>query len=80
MLGQSQPCFPNTEESRALSGSHIQTSKFLSLILRHAPEVVGISLDAQGRVSVDLLLDAIAQHRSPVSRELLEQIVFQDDK
>ena len=32
-------------------------SKFLSLILRHKPETVGISLDEHGWADVDELLD-----------------------
>lgn len=34
-------------------------SKFLSKILRHKPEMVGVELDLQGWVDVDLLLDAM---------------------
>lgn len=34
----------------------VETSKFLSYVLRHAPESIGIVLDANGWVSVDELL------------------------
>ena len=36
----------------------ISTSKFLSLVLRHQPETIGISLDDQGWVEIDELLAA----------------------
>ena len=38
-----------------------QNSKFLSLVLRHKPEVIGITLDPQGWVSVDTLLGQAAK-------------------
>ena len=34
-------------------------SKFLSLVLRHKPEEIGITLDSAGWVGVDELLDAL---------------------
>lgn len=55
-------------------------SKFLSLVLRHDPASVGISLDASGWVNVDVLLHAIAQHGEPIERERLERIVVGSDK
>ncbi|PRY05600.1 RNA 2'-phosphotransferase [Paraburkholderia sp. BL25I1N1] len=38
---------------------YVAVSRLLSKILRHAPEIVGISLDDQGWVSVDELIRAI---------------------
>lgn len=55
-------------------------SKFLSLILRHDPASVGISLDASGWVNVDVLLHAIEQRGEPIDRERLERIVVGSDK
>ena len=39
------------------------TSKFISLILRHRPEVIGITLDEHGWASVDELLAGISRIR-----------------
>ena len=55
------------------------TSKFLSLILRHRPEVIGISLDKHGWADVDELVAGIAKTR-PFNREMLEEIVRTDSK
>jgi putative RNA 2'-phosphotransferase len=55
-------------------------SKFLSLILRHKPETVGLSLDAGGWVSVPHLLEACAQHGHPLSLANLLLIVQTSDK
>ena len=40
----------------------VATSKFLSLVLRHRPDVIDITLDAEGWVPVEDLLAACAQH------------------
>ena len=37
----------------------VKTSKFLSLILRHEPEPVGLKLGEAGWVNVDELLQAV---------------------
>lgn len=56
------------------------TSKFLSFVLRHEPEAVGLSLDAAGWVEVDELLKALAAHHRPLSRAELEDLVATNDK
>jgi putative RNA 2'-phosphotransferase len=57
-----------------------QLSKFLSFVLRHKPQAIGITLDAEGWVAVDELLAAAARHRQPVSRQQLEEVVATNDK
>lgn len=52
-----------------------QRSKFLSLILRHEPERVGLSLDPAGWVDVGELLSACGKHGTPLTRPELEEIV-----
>ena len=54
-------------------------SKFISLILRHKPEVIGISLDEHGWANVDELLAGIERTR-PIDMEILEEIVRTDEK
>jgi putative RNA 2'-phosphotransferase len=39
-------------------------SRLLSLVLRHRPETVGLSLDRHGWVSMDALLDAVRTQRA----------------
>lgn len=57
-----------------------QSSKYLSLILRHRPEVVGIALDAEGWVDVDVLLEAMAKNGRSLTRPQLDQLVANNDK
>ena len=54
-------------------------SKYMSLILRHKPEVIGIELDAHGWADVDALLAGIGR-KYTVDRDILEEIVWTDEK
>ena len=55
------------------------TSKFLSLILRHKPAVIGITLDEHGWANVDELIAGIGKSRK-FDLQMLEQIVDEDEK
>jgi putative RNA 2'-phosphotransferase len=64
-------------------------SKFLSLVLRHQPQLIGITLDEQGWVSVDELLQQAHKHGKSITLEMLNHVVeantkkrfaFSDDK
>ena len=52
------------------------TSKFLSLILRHKPQIVGIELDEHGWADVEELIRRVKN----LDRATLEQIVATDEK
>lgn len=58
----------------------IKISKFLSLVLRHKPQAIGIVLDAEGWVAVDDLLAAARQHGRSISRAQLHEVVATNDK
>lgn len=55
------------------------TSKFISLILRHKPETIGITLDEHGWANVDELIEGISRTQL-FDREMLEEIVATDEK
>lgn len=55
------------------------TSKFLSLILRHKPQLIGLELDEHGWANVEDLIRRVNRKR-PLDLQTLEQIVAQDDK
>lgn len=55
-------------------------SKFLSRVLRHRPDAIGMKLDKHGWVSVDELLRKAASHGMPICRDELERIVTDNDK
>lgn len=55
-------------------------SKFLSLVLRHQPETIGIILDSEGWTDINILLQQMAQHQSSLTREQLIEVVETNDK
>jgi putative RNA 2'-phosphotransferase len=58
----------------------VHVSKLLSLVLRHRPQQLGLTLDDAGFVDVQLLLDALARNSEPLTRDDLERIVRENDK
>jgi len=60
--------------------SDTKKSKFLSLVLRHRPESIGITLDRAGWTDVASLLDALERIGKPLSIQALETIVESSDK
>jgi len=58
----------------------VKVSKYLSRVLRHEPERIGITLDDAGWVDVDVLLAACAARNFPVSRAQLDTVVAENDK
>ena len=69
-----------TKLERHMSDKHKKYSKFLSYVLRHKPESIGISLDKNGWVEVPVLLEASNAAGQNISRELLKEIVESNDK
>lgn len=55
------------------------TSKFISLILRHKPEAIGITLDEHGWANVDELIAGVSKTH-PLDMAGLERIVADDEK
>ena len=55
-------------------------SKFISLILRHKPEEIGISLDEFGWANVEDLINGINNSGRSIDINILEDIVRTDDK
>ena len=55
-------------------------SKFLSLILRHSPETIDLNLDENGWADVEELLSKLSQHKQPITKEELEEVVADNDK
>ena len=58
-----------------------KTSVFISLILRHKPEVIGINLDAHGWADVQELIAGInSTGKYQIDMPMLEEIVRTDNK
>lgn len=55
-------------------------SKFLSLVLRHRPEQIGLVLDVQGWADTTELIEKLNQHNAGITPEILNLIVATNDK
>jgi putative RNA 2'-phosphotransferase len=60
--------------------SLVRTSKFLSLVLRHQPETIGLNLDQHGWADIEQLLAAASQSGHRMNREQLLRVVRENDK
>lgn len=57
-----------------------ELGKFISLILRHKPEVIGISLDENGWADVESLIRGINKAGKAIDKEILSRIVRENNK
>ena len=55
-------------------------SKFLSLVLRHKPETIGLTLEENGYVKTDLLLEKCNEHGVSIDFETLKYVVKTNNK
>lgn len=55
-------------------------SKFLSYVLRHRPDSIGLELDSAGWTDVDVLLNRARAKGKRLTREILEEVVRTNDK
>jgi putative RNA 2'-phosphotransferase len=58
----------------------ITISKFLSLILRHKPETIGLQLADDGWADIDQLLHGARAHGTRLDHDLLLRVVHENDK
>ena len=70
----------NTNKSQQTERRFTHVSKFLSLVLRHKPETIGVELDAAGWIDVTKLLIACDTNGERILREELDAVVAGSDK
>ncbi|MGY4517436.1 RNA 2'-phosphotransferase [Lysobacter sp. HA18] len=58
----------------------VRQSRFISRVLRHSPQSIGLSLDDAGWADIDGLLAAAALHGVALDRLTLNEIVASNDK
>lgn len=63
-----------------MSDTHTRTSKFLSYVLRHEPQAIGLTLDREGWADVGVLIDKAKAVGQTLDRELIRAVVTNSDK
>jgi putative RNA 2'-phosphotransferase len=59
---------------------YIRKSRFLSWVLRHAPEGIGLELDSEGWAGISDLIRCAANHGVVLTEAILHEIVATDQK
>jgi putative RNA 2'-phosphotransferase len=62
------------------AAKHRKIGRYLSRVLRHEPESIGLSLDAQGWARVDELVERAAMHGVVLTRDLVLDVAERSDK
>lgn len=57
-----------------------EASKFLSFVLRHQPDAIGIKLDLEGWADIATLIAAAGKHGKQLDLDLIRSVVATNDK
>ena len=60
--------------------ARVETSKFLSLILRHRPQEIGLTLNSQGWAQLSDLLRCAKRSGFPLTEAMVHDVVAHNDK
>jgi putative RNA 2'-phosphotransferase len=63
-----------------MSKQHAETSKFLSYVLRHEPQAIGLTLDGDGWADIGSLIAGARQVGKTLDLELIQAVVAGSDK
>lgn len=59
---------------------HAEASKFLSYVLRHQPEAIGLALDREGWADISSLIICATEHGKHLDQHLIKTIVEKNEK
>jgi len=57
-----------------------RASKFLSYVLRHQPQAIGLQLDSEGWANIEALIAGANRQRQPLDKTLIREVVLHNDK
>lgn len=63
-----------------MSKQHAETSKFLSYVLRHEPQAIGLTLDREGWADIAALIAGTKQSGRELDEALIRAVVESSDK
>jgi putative RNA 2'-phosphotransferase len=64
----------------AAAAKHKKVSRFLSRVLRHEPESIGLALDAQGWALIDELVERADAHGMRLTRDLVVRVAVSSNE
>lgn len=63
-----------------MTKKYTEISKFLSYVLRHDPESIGLKLDSEGWANISELISCANSARKQLNKELIQQVEKTSDK
>lgn len=63
-----------------MNKKHVHISKFISLVLRHKPQEIGLALDENGWADTQELIKKMSDHGTPLDMATLREVVDTNDK
>ena len=63
-----------------LTKEEVKISKFVSMVLRHRPEYIGLKLSKDGWANVYELIEKIKSKGKNIDKDILERVVLYNDK
>ncbi|MFT5534358.1 MAG: putative RNA 2'-phosphotransferase [Candidatus Paceibacteria bacterium] len=63
-----------------MSKQYIEISKFLTFVLRHQPDAIGVTLDIEGWVEIAILITAATKDGKMLTPDLIRDVVATSDK
>lgn len=63
-----------------MSKQNDAVSKFLSYVLRHEPQAIGLELDSEGWANIKLLIICAGRHERKLDMPLIQAVVDNNDK
>jgi len=80
-LGNEKGILKEKTMKEKLNDAHVRISKFLSLILRHSPGTIHLTMDNNGWADIDeLIINANKYKKKQLTFELIKMIVETNDK
>ncbi|WP_175883164.1 RNA 2'-phosphotransferase [Burkholderia sp. BCC0044] len=70
----------NTQKNKRPAPDATGISKYLSYLLRHEPQAIGLQLDAEGWADIDELIARAARHGHRLDRATIESVCATSDK
>lgn len=70
----------NTRKNKPLASDSTSISRYLSYLLRHEPQTIGLQLDAEGWADIGQLIAGAARHGHRLDRATLESVCATSDK
>ncbi|WP_373368386.1 RNA 2'-phosphotransferase [Yersinia kristensenii] len=63
-----------------MSKKHTEVSKFLSYVLRHQPESIGLTLDSEGWADINSLIACASKENQRLDQQIIQAVVESSDK